>query len=299
MEAFDQIVRELRSEYELRYGFAVLDLAARETPRWLVVAGTVLTPDQRDEVLRRVGEAAGKPVVSRIRVLSDPRTSAEGWAAVKTPLAEIKSRPVSQRLQNDRVLRRLRADQAGKGELLRVLLRRDDQLLVQTHALTLGWINRADVVLKKAPMDAAWRAGRLALPGKLLAVKAPGARALRAAEAFLGTPYLLGGKSPAGIDCSGLAQLAYARAFGVILPRHSWDQRKIGQAVELDAAGPGDLAFLVNRQSGTKHVGLLDIEEGERFLLHSSGAAGKVVRQPLAQALERYELVEVRRLIKK
>ena len=299
MEAFDQIVRELRREYELRYGFAVLDLAARETPQRLIVAGTVLTAGQRDEVLRRVGAAAGKPVVSRMRVLGDPRTPAAGWATVKTALAEIKSRPVAQRLQNERILRRLRADQAARGELLRVLLKREDQLLVQTRARTLGWINRADVILKKTSLDGAWRAGRLAVPEKLLTSERPAAEALRAAAAFLGTPYVLGAKSRAGIDCSGLVQLAYERAFGIVLPRHSWDQKKMGRAIELDAAAPGDLVFLVNRQGDTKHVGLLDGEEGERFLLHASGAAGKVVRQPLAQALERYDLVEVRRILKK
>ena len=80
--------------------------------------------------------------------------------------------------------------------------------------------------------------------------------AVRAAMSQLGTPYLWGGESPAGFDCSGLVQWAYAHA-GVALPRVAQDQYDAGPAVPNDQPLlPGDLVFFGAGPRAVSHVGL-------------------------------------------
>jgi cell wall-associated NlpC family hydrolase len=73
---------------------------------------------------------------------------------------------------------------------------------------------------------------------------AGGAQVVASAEKYLGVPYVFGGTSPTGLDCSGLVQKAYGD-LGITLPRVAADQAHVGTAVpSLDQAQPGDiLAF--------------------------------------------------------
>jgi cell wall-associated NlpC family hydrolase len=66
--------------------------------------------------------------------------------------------------------------------------------------------------------------------------------AIAAALSQLGTPYVWGGSSPGGFDCSGLVQWAYAQA-GVQLPRTTYQQWHAGPRVAANALQPGDIVF--------------------------------------------------------
>lgn len=74
---------------------------------------------------------------------------------------------------------------------------------------------------------------------------------------FIGTQYVWGGTSPSGFDCSGLMQYSFGH-FGIKLPRVSYDQMGVGQAVGMKGLRPGDLVFFDTEpnKSGPDHVGM-------------------------------------------
>jgi hypothetical protein len=114
------------------------------------------------------------------------------------------------------------------------------------------------------------------------------------AEQFLGIPYLWGGRTSLGLDCSGLVQLALAAA-GQPAPRDTdMQERELGQPLDPGAAlARGDLVFWKG------HVGMLRDPD---HLLHANGHHMLVVAEPLRDAIARIEakgagaVISVRRL---
>lgn len=87
--------------------------------------------------------------------------------------------------------------------------------------------------------------------------RAAAERALAFALSQRGVPYVWGGESSAGYDCSGLVQASY-RAAGIGLPRVAQEQYEAGPLVPADAAlQPGDLVFFGYSNSEVEHVGIV------------------------------------------
>jgi hypothetical protein len=85
---------------------------------------------------------------------------------------------------------------------------------------------------------------------------------------FLNAPYLWGGRSPFGIDCSGFTQLVY-KLNGYQLPRDASQQVELGTALSfVEEAEAGDLAFFDNEEGNIVHVGI--ILENQQ-IIHASG----------------------------
>lgn len=119
---------------------------------------------------------------------------------------------------------------------------------------------------------------------------------VKIALAHKGVPYVWGGVTPAGLDCSGLIVTAY-RACGIEIARDTDMQaRTLGAPVEinqeLSGLRRGDLVFW------NGHVGIMT---NDRTLLHANGYHMKVVTEPLRRAAERIAktdgpITEIRRV---
>jgi len=112
------------------------------------------------------------------------------------------------------------------------------------------------------------------------------------ARTLLGTPYVWGGLSARGIDCSGLVHLVH-RWLGRVVPRDARDQAAALASVPVDEVRRGDLYFFARPERPVHHVALV-VEPG--VIVHASYPDGGVVEAPLADSGRSASLVTAGRV---
>ncbi len=105
---------------------------------------------------------------------------------------------------------------------------------------------------------------------------------LAVAARLLDVPYIWGGVSAYGIDCSGLVYLAHRR-LGVAVARDADEQYAAAKPVPRGEERPGDLYFFAREGNGVHHVGFA---AGEGRMLHADYTARRVVLEPLSRERE-------------
>jgi len=98
--------------------------------------------------------------------------------------------------------------------------------------------------------------------------KQPKDNLLNTAFLYINTPYLWGGKTPFGIDCSGFTQMVY-KLNGYKLLRDASQQATQGEALSfIEESEPGDLAFFDNAEGNIVHVGII---MRDNYIIHAHG----------------------------
>ncbi|OGH63277.1 MAG: hypothetical protein A3G34_15605 [Candidatus Lindowbacteria bacterium RIFCSPLOWO2_12_FULL_62_27] len=163
------------------------------------------------------------------------------------------------------------------GSRLSVLGRRGGWMEVSYHGGLTGWMRKKDVRLVDGPKSSEWRT-RLEI--------------LKNAQGFIRTPYYWGGLSPygpdyrravTGVDCSGLAHVAY-RAAGLSIPRDSHEQWMVSRAIRRRDLRRGDLVFLANAKKPDRVVHVMIFAGGE-YLIEGPGTGQAVRRVTFKQKL--------------
>lgn len=90
------------------------------------------------------------------------------------------------------------------------------------------------------------------------------------AKTHLGVPYVWGGKTHKGFDCSGFSQTVFKET-GIDIPRTAEEQFKMGTAVNKEELQKGDLIFFETIRKGPSHLG---IYIGDKKFIHSSSSKG-------------------------
>jgi len=278
---------------QLRAGWPVLV----DTTSWrldgdeLTVSGGVLTAAQAKRYVELLGEALPGVTVTRPPLLSalDRPWQELEWATITGdgPL-DLHRAPDGHDLQT----------QWEPPAHLRRFAERGDRALVQLPDGTLGWAEPGrleDATPRRDP----W--ADIARPrfGRSVPVGAGGglAEAAERARERLGRPYLWGGNSAAAADCSGLVQALVWAGGGVLLPKHTGDQRRFGRRVAASAIRPGDLVFVRGRERGLGHVGLALPGDGGTTVVHSCLSRRRVLEEPLEAFLDRYLFSAARRVV--
>lgn len=104
--------------------------------------------------------------------------------------------------------------------------------------------------------------------GELTSSIFPKSNLLKIAFIYLNAPYLWGGKTPFGIDCSGFTQMVY-KLNGYAIKRDASQQALQGEPLSfIEESEPGDLAFFDNEDGNITHVGIM---MENNYIIHASG----------------------------
>lgn len=106
----------------------------------------------------------------------------------------------------------------------------------------------------------------------------PAAVVVQTARLQIGAPYHYGGKTPAGFDCSGLVQYAYAQA-GIVIPRSTEGQLQAARSVLMSHVRPGDVLFFRTSPPKVSHVG---IYVGNGRFVHAPSRGKRVTQASLS-----------------
>ncbi len=113
----------------------------------------------------------------------------------------------------------------------------------------------------------------LAPYGHSFITSSQGKQIVSTAKSFMGVPYVFGGTTPGGFDCSGLLQYVF-KMHGLTIPRLADEQYNLGKSAKIHQLVAGDLVFFTTYTDGVSHCG---IYVGDGKFLHASSSRGVII----------------------
>lgn len=142
-------------------------------------------------------------------------------------------------------------------DLVEYITTSSNNLIPITLGASLSFLNHSDINVENYEFEGL----------KITGIK-PKANIVATAYLYLNAPYLWGGKTPFGIDCSGFTQMVY-KLNGYKLLRDASQQAGQGEVLSfIEESEPGDLAFFDNEEGIIIHVGII-LENN--YIIHASG----------------------------
>ncbi|MBI4649973.1 C40 family peptidase [Candidatus Desantisbacteria bacterium] len=252
----------------------------------LILSGEVLLKKQKNEIEKLLSE--NYKVVNNLKVISSPDyKNIRGWGKTIETLD----------VRKDKTSKKISTQITEDDNAFKILYADENESLIQLEDSTLGWIYNDKI--KFLPPKNYW--GKITCARKNEVMDVPSLDPLfKSAMEYLMTPYLLGGKSINGVDCSGLMQIIFKKAFKLILPKHALDQFKTGIRIPIKEIKPGDLIFARAKGKNIFHVGLIyksKKNSPELFVIHAGLYDKKVVCVSLNEFYVKYIPAGARRIV--
>lgn len=290
----EEIITQIRRDYAAKYDPVVMDVAPvlNQNRKELVLRGGVLLKAQRDQIVNSLKRRIPFKIIDHLVVLSEPAQldkTTLNWGKAGREIVGIRRKRDSFEISTQ---------VTPEDNPFRILIKDEKQYLIQLDDLTLGWVYEDEIVIIEPPLENPWKEIRRPEKGELIEIEPEDLNKLiNIALKYVGiTPYLRGGRSRRGLDCSGFIQVVFKEALGLVLPKHALDQMKIGQRVTQFKARPGDLILAKVIGKNIVHVGLLLVNEKKK-VIHSCLKKGQVVSEDLEDFLKNYKPIGYRRLI--
>lgn len=230
-----------------------------------------------------VGTSSFEDFVTRVELLNRiSESDAELVSSVKSQRERVaSSKAALENREAEQVA--LRAQAAVKRDEVHAAVRRQQAYLASLDAEVTRLVKEEQERQRRIAEELARQAAARAAKGGAKPrtgggdLGAPHPEAVSVALKYLGVPYVWGGSTPAGFDCSGLTQYVY-RQIGISIPRTSREQYRIGafiEAARLDLLEPGDLVFFGYNGDPNRvhHVGM---HVGDGNFIHAPGTGDRV-----------------------
>jgi len=329
--------RKIRSRYQKKYGVVIFDAGVKVSRSgFLLLEGNVLSQKQKQEAFLAANEILEKNIFkffgksetakknraktakdkitikNMIKIVADPDDNLEiGWAVIKDKVVDMatffnKTRGKSgENPASTSSSLGGRATQAVEGDIVRLLAQKAGRYLVQTNDLAIGWVKKEEIVkTNNTRLIRKWKKAKRITPGgkKIGITKKENGRKKFVAflEKYFNAPYLMGGVTEKGIDCSGLTQKFYREIFGILLPKHSIDQAALGREINFAQSRFGDIVFLRHRGKKYPHIGIVADTNGkidDFLILNARRDKGGVIIQSFFEVLKSYRLINTKRII--